>query len=394
MSNDVFPMLPGLKWGTNKQPIWATKVLTAASGRETRGSFQSYPRWKFTLSYEFLRAGGGFSELQQLVGFFNQRMGSFDSFLYRDPNDYQVTDQALGTGDGSRVEYRLVRTLGGFVEPVLAPADVWVYVDRGNAGKWRVGGESRVMRYGRTDDITSAYWANLGVALTANVANDPDGVLAADRMREDTGNTVHRFSKTTTPAEGELHCFSWRVKPDGRTACSIASTGLAGGARTDFDLTGDGSALTVAGSPLAVGIRPLAGGWYRVWQVIRSTGPTAGTVSFNIIPNVNSSLTYTGDGASGLLSGGVQNEVLPEGAPLEPTAYVANTSGATLTVPADFTLGDMGYLTFTDAPAAGHEVSWSGTFYFRCRFTHDALDLEEFLQDLYSGKKVEFISEK
>lgn len=394
MSNDVFPTLPGLKWGTNKQPIWATKVLTAASGRETRGSFQSFPRWRFTLSYEFLRAGGGFSELQHLVGFFNQRMGSFDSFLYRDPNDYLVTDQELGTGDGSRVEYRLVRTLGGFVEPVLAPEDVWVYVDQGNPGKWRVGGESRVMRYGRTDDITSSYWANLGVTLTANVANDPDGVMAADRMREDTSTGNHRISRSTTPVEGELLCFSWRVKPDGRNFCSISSAGLAGGARVAYDLTGDGAAVVMAGSPVAVGIKALAGGWYRVWQVIRSTSAASGTVAFYMIPTLDSSVSYTGDGVSGLLHGGIQYEVLPDRAPLEPTAYVANTSGASLTVPADFTLGDQGYLTFAAPPAAGQGVSWSGTFYFRCRFTHDALDLEEFLQDLYSGKKVEFISEK
>ena len=50
MSDDLFPKLPGLKWGTVKAPIFSTAVLTAASGRSTRGSFQSYPQWKITAS--------------------------------------------------------------------------------------------------------------------------------------------------------------------------------------------------------------------------------------------------------------------------------------------------------------------------------------------------------
>ena len=59
--------------------------------------------------------------------------GSADTFLFRDEDDYLVSDEALGTSDGVTDEYRLVRVYGGFVEPVLAPDDAWLYLDRGAA---------------------------------------------------------------------------------------------------------------------------------------------------------------------------------------------------------------------------------------------------------------------
>jgi uncharacterized protein (TIGR02217 family) len=119
MSNAIFPALPGLKWGRSKTPVWSTRIQTAESGREWRAARYSYPVWRFKLNYEFLRAGSQ-QELQSLVGFFNARQGSYDSFLYDDPRDNTATAQTFGTGDGSSRVFQLVRTLGDFVEPVKA----------------------------------------------------------------------------------------------------------------------------------------------------------------------------------------------------------------------------------------------------------------------------------
>jgi uncharacterized protein (TIGR02217 family) len=74
-----------------------------------------------TLQYEFLRSSTTYAEFQTLLGFFLQRKGSFDSFLLNDPDDSSVTDQALGTGNGSTTDYQLLRTFGGFVEPLWWP---------------------------------------------------------------------------------------------------------------------------------------------------------------------------------------------------------------------------------------------------------------------------------
>jgi len=88
-----------------------------------------FPRYRYKLSFTVLRQTTGFTEFSTLVGFFNARNGSFDSFLYTDPDDNTVTAQVLGIGDGSNKLFQLVRTFGGFVEPVYdansAPLIYW-----------------------------------------------------------------------------------------------------------------------------------------------------------------------------------------------------------------------------------------------------------------------------
>lgn len=119
MGNSVFPVLPGLAWNVLKTPQWSTQIQRAKSGRELRASLFTRPLWSIRMSYELLRSGAQ-QELQQLVGFFNARQGSFDSFLYADPDDNAVTQAMFGTGDSSTKQFQLLRPYGGFVEPVAA----------------------------------------------------------------------------------------------------------------------------------------------------------------------------------------------------------------------------------------------------------------------------------
>jgi uncharacterized protein (TIGR02217 family) len=121
MSTSVFPSLPGASYPSPRSPVFDTTVQQAISGKETRIALQSTPRWKWDLSFSILRSGGGFSEFQQVVGFFNQRRGMFDTFLYEDSDDNAVVGQQIGIGDGVTTSFQLVRQFGGFVEPMLAP---------------------------------------------------------------------------------------------------------------------------------------------------------------------------------------------------------------------------------------------------------------------------------
>jgi uncharacterized protein (TIGR02217 family) len=118
MSNEVYPALPGLGIKVGKAPIWKTEVQQSVSGKELRGSFMAYPNYRLSLEYEVLRETGSFTELQTLMGFFNKRRGAFDDFLFTDPDDNAATDYQFGTGDGSTVAFQLMKSYGGFVEPV------------------------------------------------------------------------------------------------------------------------------------------------------------------------------------------------------------------------------------------------------------------------------------
>jgi uncharacterized protein (TIGR02217 family) len=140
MSNAVFPTLAGLEYPVVRTPMFKTLVQESSSGKETRAALWSYPRWKWTLSFNFLRDDSN-NELRTLLGFVLARLGSFDSFLFDDIDDNRATGQALGAGTGTETAFQLVRTLGGFTEPVLAPNVVSaVYVEGAAlaAGSWSV----------------------------------------------------------------------------------------------------------------------------------------------------------------------------------------------------------------------------------------------------------------
>lgn len=125
MSNAVFPVLIGLGWDVVRRPIHRSIVQEAVSGKEGRISLRPYPRYLYTLRYDMLRDTVANPELKTLMAFFDSRGGRADSFLYTDPNDYAVTDQPLGTGDGVETEFQMVRTMTGtgtsFVMPIIAP---------------------------------------------------------------------------------------------------------------------------------------------------------------------------------------------------------------------------------------------------------------------------------
>lgn len=120
MSSLIYPALPGLGFNFTRTPIWSTLKQQAVSGDETRVGLQAYPRYQYTLTYEFLRERAGLHEMQALLGFFNQVRGSFDNFSFDDPDDNSVSGQGIGIGDGATKTFQMARTLNGWVDPILA----------------------------------------------------------------------------------------------------------------------------------------------------------------------------------------------------------------------------------------------------------------------------------
>lgn len=85
-----------------------------------------------------------------------------------------------------------------------------------------------------------------------------------------------------------------------------------------------------------------------------------------------------------LMSGGFLEPVMNlNGAPTLYAAGVEQTTG--------YTISSTGMVSFDVAPAGGAVLTWSGAFYFRCRFSRDTTDFDNFLQDLWEAKKVELV---
>lgn len=91
----VYPTLPGITYTLLKTPAFNTLDMKAPNGYEVRIAQSLNPIWTWTLIYDFLHdffwgSYTGVSELRTLMGFFNYQSGMAGSFLFTDPDDYNV----------------------------------------------------------------------------------------------------------------------------------------------------------------------------------------------------------------------------------------------------------------------------------------------------------------
>lgn len=118
-TDPFFTPLPGLAFSVYKTPMFKTNIQEAATGNEVRTALAEYPRWDFKLSYEFLEdRTGAESSLKTILGFFLARRGSWDSWLFKDPDDYEVTNGYCGDSDGVTTEFPFLRGIGEFYERI------------------------------------------------------------------------------------------------------------------------------------------------------------------------------------------------------------------------------------------------------------------------------------
>ena len=121
-----FPLRLAL--GTSGGPYRRTDIVSLSNGRESRNR-----RWKDARRH--YDAGSGIrsvADLYEVLAFFEARAGQLYGFRFSDPVDFQscgpegtpaATDQVIGTGDGARTAFQLVKIYGdagGAAERVIA----------------------------------------------------------------------------------------------------------------------------------------------------------------------------------------------------------------------------------------------------------------------------------
>lgn len=109
VSTEIFPDLPGLSFEVHMKPTFSTKVDVHTSGKETRTAYWDDPVWDFDLTYDYLpnNKAVGVTDLQKIVGFFLDRKGSFDNFLFYHREFNKSDNITVLTGDGNTVEATL-----------------------------------------------------------------------------------------------------------------------------------------------------------------------------------------------------------------------------------------------------------------------------------------------
>lgn len=76
---------------------------------------------------------------------------------------------------------------------------------------------------------------------------------------------------------------------------------------------------------------------------------------------------------------------------VEPIGYTSNPVVKVNGVTTSAYVTDGVNVTFTNPPAAGAVITWSGNFQYRVRFAKDTQEFEEFMQDYWTAKKVELL---
>lgn len=57
-----------------------------------------------------------------------------------------------------------------------------------------------------------------------------------------------------------------------------------------------------------------------------------------------------------------------------------------------YSISATGVVTFSTAPSSGQALTWTGRYYWRCRFEGDELGFEQFMQDLWRTGEVRLVS--
>jgi len=108
--------------GARGGPERQTDIVTLASGAEERNSRWANSRRRFNAAYGVKSR----ADMGLVLEFFEERRGRFHSFLWRDGIDYSsaapgalpsATDQPLGTGDGIKIQFQLIKRYGASFDP-------------------------------------------------------------------------------------------------------------------------------------------------------------------------------------------------------------------------------------------------------------------------------------
>jgi hypothetical protein len=242
-----------------------------------------------------------------------------------------------------------------------------------------------------SEAFDDAAWSKTGVTIASNDSVSPSGSTTADHILETASAGAHYIGQAFIGvAPSSAYTFQVFVRPAERDRVFISCGGAAlngvGGSGADrvciFDMTtGKWAVSALQYGPQAIS---MGSGWWLLSITVMTGGGPDNDIFPRVGPCVAASVdgTYTGTAGNGIVAWGGQ---LAKSAAVSRYIY---TASAGVSSAADYSISN-GMVSYTTAPAAGRVMTWSGEYYWRCRFTKPQMQLTEFLHDLWQGQ-VEF----
>ena len=126
-----------VSYGATGGPERRTDIVTLASGHEERNTPWAHSRRRYDAGLGLVTV----DQLEEVVAFFEARMGQLYGFRWKDWTDYKSSaptgtpgalDQDLGVGDGTRTQFSLQKTYASgphtYVRPITKPVTGTVVV--------------------------------------------------------------------------------------------------------------------------------------------------------------------------------------------------------------------------------------------------------------------------
>lgn len=367
MSSLLFPTLAGISGlDVTRNYVWKTAVQEAISGKTTAVGLRTYPLVHYELVVEMMRNYSSPSELLQLQGLYNAVHGRGDTFLYSDPEFNTVIHQQIGIGDGATANFQTIATFQNQSANLLTWSNGFTVDPPWTTSVCTLSGTSTVSPDGSLDATrvtatgTSGYVAsNLGQASVLPLTpytfsiwvRSISGTQAQTLVIQDqTGAVIVAHSIVATTTWQRFSCTGTMLSG------SSSAYGLLGGSGGGFN-TGD--MCEIFGAQLELGTTPST-------YVPTTTNGALGPGAPELIQNFN-----------GL------------------SQYFVN--GTLQTFGTAYTLSGTGLVTFLPGhiPAANAVITWTGSFYYRCRFDEDEVVWAKFMTvGLWTVKKLMFTSVK
>jgi hypothetical protein len=189
--------------------------------------------------------------------------------------------------------------------------------------------ESRTNLLLRSEEFQTT-WTATRASVTADAAIAPNGTTTADKLVEDsTASNNHSIRQTPTTTVSLPHALSIYVKAAERSivAFEMVDNGATGNGISAYFNLGTASTSNVTsfgnGSGASAVMSNVGDGWYRC--VLSGVVNTSGTaIRCNVyLSQAAGSVSYTGDGTSGIYLWGAQLE-----AGAFPTSYIPTTTAA------------------------------------------------------------------
>jgi hypothetical protein len=183
----------------------------------------------------------------------------------------------------------------------------------------------------RSAEIDNAYWSKVRASITANGAVAPDGTTTMDKLVEDNSNNSHYASVSHSFVAGTTYAIEFFALASGRNflMAQLPSAAFTSFLNNYFDFSS--GALGTAGAGCTNYVRHVGGNIYRCSVLAVATITATNIPVFSLASN-GSTVSYLGDGASGVYLWGVEVKEIDCVTSLIPTTSAAVTRAADIAV--------------------------------------------------------------